>query len=276
MKIKTVFFGSSEFVIPIIDILREISDLGLVITTEKASTDTIPSYCQKHSIPCVTIFSFSDEIISKIKDFNPDLGVLANFRLTIPGKIFDIFPNGILNIHPSLLPKYRGPTPVQTAILNEEKITGVSLIRLDDKIDHGPVIEIAEEKISENDTSQTLYKKLFKKGAELLKKNLEKYIQGKIKLEEQNDKDAIYTKLLTKNSGFIDLNKNLSKNEINKIIKAYYPWPGVWTRVALGGKEKIIKILPNEKIQVEGKKEMSYKDFINGYKEGKDILEKIL
>lgn len=285
LTIPVIFFGSSSYVIPILEVLRKNFDLKLVITTEKNPTDAVPSYCIANKIPYLSISDFSDpSLISHlsflISHFSPLIspaGVLADFGLIIPKEILNAFPKGIINIHPSLLPKYRGPTPVQTAILNGEKITGVSIIKLDEEIDHGPILGQEKEEILDNDTSESLYKRLFEKGANLLLKVLNFYLKGDLKSIAQNHSKATFTKSLTRNNGFIDVsNLKTAVTKIDTMIRAYYPWPGVWSEIRISKSEiRRIKFLPKEKIQVEGKKPMSYKDFLNGYPQAKTLIERI-
>lgn len=274
MKSKVVFFGSSRYIIPIIQTLKSAKsrfNLKLVFTTERSSTDVIPSYCIRNKIQFISAQQFNNETIRAIKDANASFAILADFGLIIPEIVLEIFSKGIINIHPSLLPKYRGPTPVQTAILNGEKTTGVSIIKLDEEVDHGPIIAQKKVKIEKEDTADSLYKRLFEIGSNLIYQNIKQYIKGYLKPEKQNHSKASFTKLLQKNDGFINLDNPPSPVKIGRMIRAYHPWPGVW----LKWKMKIIKLLPENKIQVGGKNPMSYKDFINGYKEGKDILGKL-
>lgn len=279
---KIIFFGSSHYVLPIIEVLRKNFNLDLVVTTEKNPTDPVVAYCLKQKIPYISIFSFDQSFISHLLSLNSELAVVADFRLILPKNILDLFPKGIINVHPSLLPKYRGPTPVQTAILNGDKETGVSIIMLDEKIDHGNILFQQREQILSNDTTESLCQKLFKIGGEILKKELKNYLDGKIKGGKQNDKNATYTKKLLKSNGYFDLDNPClpagrppSKEKLERMIRAYFPWPGVWSRQMLNNKLSIIKFLPENKIQVEGKKPMNYKDFINGYSEGKELLQKL-
>lgn len=274
---NVIFFGGSKYVIPIISFLKNNFNLELVITTEKSKNEPFISFCLENNIPYLSINSLSEsEINKKISDKKPIFAVLANFRFTIPKDILRLFPKGVVNIHPSYLPKYRGPTPGQTAILNGDKITGVSLIKLDERIDHGEIIAQEEETILEDDTSESLYLRLFKKGTEMLDNILEEYLKEKVKLKKQDDLIASFTKILKKESGYINSSKSISFNLLDRKIRAYFPWPGVWTRLRLspGGQTKIVKFLPFKQIQVEGRKKMSYKDFANGYPEGKNILNK--
>lgn len=279
MKSKIVFFGSSKFVIPILEILQKNFDLSLVLTTEKNSADAVPKYCTKNKIPYLSVSNLSDSAINhELLTINSPIAILADFGLIIPKEILNIFPKGIINFHPSLLPKYRGPTPVQTAILNGEKITGVSIIKLDSQVDHGPILFRKEEKILNNDTSESLYERLFKKSADFLPDVLKKYLNGNIIPTEQNHNKATFTKPLTREDGFINLsamNHELLTIELAKMIRAYFPWPGTWTKLRIANRELRIKFLPDKKIQVEGKKPVDIETFKRGYPETKELLERL-
>src|SRR3989344_3639604 len=279
---NVVFFGSSSYVIPILEVLRKNFDLALVLTTEKNPADAVSTYCIKNKIPYLSVPTLSDlNLQSSIFNLQSSVAVLADFGLIIPTSVLNFFLHGIVNIHPSLLPKYRGPTPVQTAILNGEKITGVSIIKLDEEIDHGPLLGQEKEEILNTDTSESLYKRLFEKGANLLLKVLPDYLRGSLNPTAQNHKKATLTEHLTRESGYIDLFliSHFSILNLNRMIRAYYPWPGVWTKLNLKTKDqklKTIKFLPRNLIQVEGKKPVGYKDFQNGYPELKQQLGKLL
>lgn len=265
---NTVFFGSSSYVIPVIEFLYKNCHLQLVVTTEKNPTDAIPKFCTEHEIPFLSVEKLDEKTIAEIKKINAPFAVLADFRLLIKQNILDLFPKGILNIHPSLLPQYRGPTPGVAALLDGKKETGVSIMLLDNKLDHGPLLGQETEAILPTDTSVSLYTRLFAKGAQLLEKVLPDYLDGKIKPIPQDETKATYSEYLTRESGCIDLKNPL---KIEQAIRAYFPWPGVWMK----WNEKIVKLLPGKLIQVEGKKPVGYKDFVNGYPEGKQLLEKL-
>jgi methionyl-tRNA formyltransferase len=263
---KVVFFGSSNYVLPVIEKLKKNFEIELVITTEKELKDPIIAYCKKNQLSYLSTNNLLDQDTKyKILNTKSELAVLADFGLILPNEVLNKFVKGILNIHPSLLPKYRGPTPVQSALLNNEKETGVSIIKLDSKIDHGPILAQVKEEIEGNDTAQSLYERLFQIGSDLLYQNIKQYINNKLKLIKQNDEKATFTKLLIKNDGFFNLNNPPSLEELDLIIRAYFPWPSAWTRSMINGKSLTIKFLPEKKLQVEGKKPVSYKDFINGY-----------
>ena len=276
LKSKIIFFGSSKFVIPIIETLKDNFDLSLVITTEKTD-GTVPSYCQQNKIPFVSASSLKNQNIKcSILNTNASLAVVADFGLIIPVEILNAFSKGIINIHPSLLPTYRGPTPVQTAILRGDKTSGVSIIKLDEKIDHGSVLGQEKEEILNTDTAESLYERLFSRGANLLLKVLDKYLKDNLKLQTQDHRKATFTKSLVRQDGHVDVNNPPAKDKLNLMIRAYYPWPGVWTEIRIKDKGIRIKLLPENKLQVEGKKPVRYKDFLNGYPEVKEQLKKLL
>lgn len=275
---KVVFFGSSRYVVPVIEMLNNNFDLPLVVTTEQSRMDAVPFYCIAKKIDCLTITKSSDLISNyQIEGVQASVGIVADFGLLIPEQVLNIFELGMINIHPSLLPKYRGPSPVQNAILNGDQTTGVSIIKLDKYLDHGPVIAQIEEGIKPEDTAQSLYERLFKMGTLLLDKTLVKYENSQALFVPQNHEHATFTKPLTKDDGFYEVtNMSDSREFFERMVRAYYPWPGVWIKAVLNkGKDpKVIKFLPGKKIQVEGGNEMSYKDFLNGYpKVDKDLAE---
>ncbi|MFH1289406.1 MAG: methionyl-tRNA formyltransferase [Patescibacteria group bacterium] len=231
----------------------------------------------------------------KLIESNPDVGILASYGKILDKKTVNSIKMGILNVHPSLLPKYRGPAPVQSAIINGETETGVTVFKLDEKIDHGPILGQKKEEIRKDDTSLSLYNRLFILGAQIIKESLENYLNGSIKLTPQDHKKAIFTiKKLDKENGFIDpgilsqilkgkkpdkkINFGLfaSSGNIHNIIRGLYPWPCAWTMVKTNSNSnpKRLKLisshLQNEKlfldrVQLEGKKEVTFKQFKEGY-----------
>jgi len=209
----------------------------------------------------------------------PDTAVIASGPI-LPKKILDWPKKGILNIHPSLLPKYRGPSPGQFAILNNDKQTGVTIIKLVEKVDQGPIVSQFTEPIRPNDTAASLYQRLFEKGAVVLKNTLPAYLADKIELREQDHSQATYTKRFTRDSGKIAWNQ--PNEQIARQIRALYPWPGTWTEINLNSSnpKKRLKILKAhlendqlilDQVQLEGKKSVTWKQFQEGYPEAKII-----
>ena len=208
------------------------------------------------------------------------MGIVASFGALIPPDIISWPKKGLLNLHPSLLPKYRGPTPVPTAILNGEKETGLTIIKVDEQIDHGPIVSQFKEEIKADETSESLLNRLFTMGGQVLTTILPSYLEGKIELREQNHSQATFTQKLTREDGKMDWSKPADYQE--RFIRAMFPWPGAWTllRQGFGGQVKRLKILKahliNNKlvldmVQLEGKKPVTWKQFQEGYPEAKIV-----
>jgi len=216
----------------------------------------------------------------KLKELKPDLVIVASYGKIIPKEILEIPKYGSLNIHPSLLPKYRGPSPIQTAILNGDKETGVTIILMDEKIDHGEIISNSKFLISNKKTTyQELNKKLAELGVKLLIKTIPKWINKEIKTKPQDHSKATYTKILKREDGKIDWSK--PGREIERQIRAFNPWPGTFTFIKHKNKTLRIKVLEAnikdnkliiKKLQPEGKKAMSFEEFKRGYHEFNPIL----
>ena len=198
--------------------------------------------------------------------------MVANFGKIIPERFLKIPRYGCLNLHPSLLPKYRGPTPIQSAILNGDKETGVSVILMDERIDHGPLLAQEKTIIGSRETTIQLSERLARLGSDLLIDVIPGWVRGEKKLIPQDEEKSSYSKILARKDGEIDWKK--PAQEIERQIRALQPWPGAHTF----HKEKRIKILKArlekdkliiEEVQPEGKKPMSFKDFLLGHKDFK-------
>ncbi|MBU2634871.1 methionyl-tRNA formyltransferase, partial [Patescibacteria group bacterium] len=207
--------------------------------------------------------------------------IVASYGKIIPKKILEIPKYGCLNVHPSLLPKYRGPSPIQTTILNGDKKTGVTIILMDEKIDHGPIISNSKFEIRNSKlTYGELNVKLAKLGVKLLIETIPKWIRGEIKIKPQDHSKATYTKILKREDGKIDWSK--SAQEIERQVRAFNPWPGTFTFIKHKNKTLRIKVLEADiskdnkliikKLQPEGKKAMSFEEFKRGYHDFDPIL----
>ncbi len=274
-----VFFGSGAYSIPVIEMLQR-HGLQLVLTTE--IDGPLISYLQKNSIPFASTKVTGDkkiarqELWQKVEEIQPTLGVLASFGAIIPQHIIDLFAQGIWNIHPSLLPKYKGPSPIQSTILSGDTKTGVTIITLDDQVDHGPILAQESIPLLGTETTEQLKIDLFARGGAMIEQLLVLLKkEGKVSGEPQNHDHETWTEKITKEHGKIDLEKVPSPETLDRMIRAYYPWPTVWFYwTQKNGTKKLVKLLPENRIQVEGKRVMSYKDFINGYqKVGKALID---
>lgn len=206
---------------------------------------------------------------SLIFNLKPELIIVAAFGQILPKEILEIPKYGCLNVHPSLLPKYRGPSPIQSFILNGDKKTGVTIILMDEKIDHGQILTNSKFQIpNPKITYLELHNKLAELGVKLLIETIPKWTRGEIKPRPQNHSKATYTKILKKQDGKIDWQKPVEY--IERQVRAFNPWPG--THTIYNG--KILKILKAElstgrlvikEVQLEGKKPMSFEDFLRGH-----------
>jgi len=278
---KIIFIGTSQFAVPALKSLIENKYKIITVITssdkpigrkQEITHSPIKKTALEYNLEIIQPEKISD-ITSKISDLKPDLIITAAYGQIIPKDILNTPKFNSLNLHPSLLPKYRGPSPIQTAILNNDKTTGITIMLMDEKLDHGPIISQVKIKINNYDNYQTLEKKLSQEAATLLIKTLPQYFQDQIKPKPQEEKKASYTKILTRQDGKI--NWQQTAQEIEKKIRAFYPWPGTWTE--LNGKRiKILKakitnqgFLKLELVQPAGKKPMTGQEFFRGCKDKK-------
>lgn len=294
---KIVFFGTPKEVIPVLDTLQKHFDVAAVVTTPDQKSGRkhllnqtpVKIFSQIKKLPVLTPLQFNDEVLKQLNIYNPELFVVAAYGKLIPETILKLPKFGAINIHPSLLPNYRGPTPIQTAILNGDSKTGITIMKMDDKMDHGPILHQIPYTIDDTDTFEWLMEHMFSQAGVILPHIIDEYTIGKMKLTPQDDKIATYTKIISKQNGYIDISvlDNLNSSQLNKWkieldrkIRAYYPWPTVWTILntsVSSDKEdkKLVKFLPNNRIQVEGKKTVNIKDFLNGYPLMRKTIEKV-
>lgn len=205
-----------------------------------------------------------------------DLAIVASYGKIIPKTILDSLPAKFIGIHPSLLPKYRGPSPIQNAILNGDKETGVSLYLMDEKVDHGAILATIRLPIATNDNYELLMKKLAGLSAQLLIETLPKFVKNEIAPRPQDNNQATFTKKFVTEDGYIkpeDLETAQQQGgeislEIDRKIRALNPEPGTYTINPPAGENKRMKILEAvlthenklklKKIQFEGKKPTEY------------------
>jgi len=236
-KTPIIFFGSEKSSLIILEKLFSISFIKINLIITRPSSKIIIQYAQKHQIPLLAPAKLNEKIVQIITEEQPLLGILASYGQIIPGKLIRVFPHGIINIHPSLLPQLRGPSPIENTILSGLKKSGVSIMLLDDKTDHGPIIIQKKVVIKPDANQKKLTQKLFQLGADLLVKYLKKYLKGEIKLSPQDHSKATFTKKLQRQDGYIkfsQLKKAIYKGgqtaiEVEQKIRAFLPWPGVYS-----------------------------------------------
>jgi methionyl-tRNA formyltransferase len=195
----------------------------------------IAEVAEQHNIP-VMLPTHVGNIKNDIKELNADFGVLVAYGRIIPADIIDIFPHGIINIHPSLLPEYRGPTPIEQTILNGNKETGTSIMRLVNEMDAGPVYAQSVLRLAGNETKESLAKNLLDLGGQLLIDNLPAILDGSLHPGPQDNSKATYTKLLDKEDGKVSRNK--PAEIIERQVRAFAGFPK--SRVIIDGQDIII------------------------------------
>lgn len=250
---QIVFFGTSQFSTIVLNrILNTEHRITAVVTTPdkpagrhlNLTPNPVKVLAQKHNIP---ILETMNDYCMPTNDNRMTIGLVAAYGKIIPQTVLDAFGGHIYNIHPSLLPKYRGPSPLQQQILDGITQTGVTIIQLDALMDHGPIMAVLPDSILPSDTWITLGERLFTAGAELvLSSQFPVLSQTPI---SQKHNEATYTKKLTRQDGYVawsDFKSQISnpKSQIYRLFRAYYQWPGVWTTNPAGRRVKLISLNP--------------------------------
>jgi len=192
---------------------------------------------ERHGVPVLQPQKIkTEEFFNELKKLSPDLICVAAYGKILPKNILDLPPHGCINVHASILPKYRGAAPINWAIIRGEKVTGITTMKMDEGMDTGDMLLKKEIPIEDEDTGETLSQKLSYIGAELLIETLKLLKEGKLNPIPQDHSQATYAPMLKKEDGKIDWNK--SAEEIRNLIRGALPWPGAYT--TLDG--KLLKI----------------------------------
>ena len=231
---KIAFFGSGEFGLECLTAVENSShDLVLIVTAppcpagrgRKQNPTPVAKWAASNSIPLLETCQINDpEIIAKIADYNPDLILVIAFGQKINAKLVHMPPKGSINVHASLLPKYRGAAPINWAIINGETETGISIITLADKMDAGKIIAQSKTQIAPDETAGSLHDRLAKSAAPLLLETLDKIDSGTAVYIEQHHSKATLAPKLSKSDGNIDFNE--SAQILERKIRGFWPWPG--------------------------------------------------
>jgi methionyl-tRNA formyltransferase len=272
-----VFFGTSKFAVYVLEELGKAGFMPSLVVTQPdkpQGRNLVPTptpvkvWAMENNISCLEPTKLDTAFASKLKASKYSLFIVASYGKIIPEYILDIPTHKTLNVHPSMLPKLRGASPLQSAILIEEK-TGVSIMRLDVEMDHGPIIAQKEVVISPwPPRVDYLEEKMAREGGKLLATILPDWTLGKLPEASQDHSQATYTKKIEKEEGLIDLHADPYENY--KKIQAYYGWPGTYFFELYKGKKIRVIIkeakFSDQKLEItrvipEGKKEMNYVDF---------------
>jgi methionyl-tRNA formyltransferase len=302
MKVRTVFMGTPQFAATILESLLESPCQVLAVYTQpdkpagrghQVAFSPVKKLALERDIPVIQPETFkSSEVVEKLASLQPELIVVAAFAYILPPEVLSLPRFACLNIHPSLLPWHRGPSPVASTILCGDEVTGVTIMLMDAGLDSGPILAQEKVSISFTDTTGSLSSRLADVGASLLLKTLPKWLGGELRPQGQDESQATYSKLITGEDAGIDW--HLSAPELWRRVRAYNPWPGCYTRLQ-GKRLKIHEAVPLDgaargeagrvitlaeppgvgvvtghgilglgQVQLEGKHKMAIDDFVRG------------
>ncbi len=285
MKVRShdktlIFWGTSPFSVGVLEALKEYGITpSLIITAPDkprgrnliVTPPPTKTWAQQNNISVLQPEKLDASFIDRLSDVGCQLFIVASYGKIIPKGILDIPKHEALNVHPSLLPRLRGASPIQSAILTEDK-TGVTIMLIDEKMDHGPIVAQKEIPISPWPLkASVLEPMLAHEGGRLLAETIPRWISGEIKTHEQEHDMATYTKKFTKEDGVIDLLGDPMANF--RKIQAFDVWPKAYFFTTRHGKKIRVTITDAEfvegkllinKVLPEGKREMGYNDFLRG------------
>ncbi len=304
MSLNIIFMGTPEFSLPTLEELIKNNFNILTIYTQppkrskrgqKINPSPIEEFSRKKNLNLRSPSSLNNEEEFKFfKNLSPDLVVVVAYGQIIPKNFLEIPKLGFINIHASLLPKWRGAAPIQRAIMNQDKKIGVSIMKIEEKLDSGPVLSFKEIELNQNSTYGEIEKKLSIFGANLLVETLKKLSAEKIEFKKQDDSKVTYARKISKDETRI--NWNLEADKIIAHIHGLSPSPGAWfeykgdrfkvfkaTKSSLSGKpgtvmnENLNVACKSNSIQIlelqkQGKKKQTVKEFLLGYKIDKGII----
>jgi methionyl-tRNA formyltransferase len=301
MEPRIVFMGSPEFAVPTLRRLAHHYLVAGVVTQpdrpagrgRTLSQPPVKLLAQELGLPCIQPVKLRQpEALQQLIQWAPDLIVVAAFGQILRSDVLDLPPLGCINVHASLLPRWRGAAPINAAILHGDTQTGVTIMRMDPGVDTGPILSQRAEPILSTDTTIELSHRLAELGADLLLGTLPGYLHGEIRPEPQDETLATYAPMLKKEDGALDFNRPAI--ELERLVRAFRPWPGAYMEWAGGllkiqrasvdntitasapGKLLVVRGLPAvqasqgvlllDEVQPAGKKPMSGKIFLQGAK----------
>ena len=299
---RIIFFGTPSFALPALQSLLKGPDEVVGVVTQpdrekgrgrKIVTSPVKELAFRHGLPVLQPEKVKEEVFQEeMRGLQPDLFVVVAYGQIFPKSLLDIPKRGAVNVHASLLPRYRGAAPIARAILEGEEVTGVTTMAMDEGMDTGDILLQAEVPIGTEVTCEILHDRLAAVGAQLLTKTLEKMKAGEIRPVPQDHSKATYAPPLKKEDGHIRWEKEAT--EIDRQIRALNPWPGAFTKwgdrllKVLRGKirERVLSGRPGEvvwvgvdfiqvetgkdsylieEIQLEGKRKMTLREFLSGH-----------
>ena len=299
---RVIFMGTPDLAVSILKAIKEAGhDIVLVVTQEdkkkgrgkELAPPPVKEYALAHNLPVFQPHSMKEESREALKNYDADIFVVAAYGQILTKEVLMMPKYGCINVHTSLLPKYRGAAPIQWAIIDGLTKTGVTIMQMDEGLDTGDILFTKEVEITDTETGGSLHDKLAEAGAELIVEALEKIEAHEVTPVKQKDEESCYARKLEKALGRIDFHK--SAVELDRLVRGLYPWPGTYTSYH-GKNLKIFDCIPCEKqgdgtpgtivkvtkdaiyvatasdtvrisdVQMEGKKRMPMKEFLLGVK----------
>lgn len=250
-NLNVVFLGTAELAARVLRTLGGASFVHLVAVVSqpdrprgrqmKVEPTPVKKVALELDLPCWQPERAKDpHFISMIRQARPDLIVVAAYGQILPGSLLDVPPMGCVNVHTSLLPKYRGAAPIQWALVNGDKETGVTIMKMDEGMDTGPIIAQQSLPILEEDDGQTLHDRLAQAGGNLLVRCLPGFVSGEIRPERQPADAATYARKIVKEDGRIDWSQ--PARAIRNRVRGFHPWPGAYSYLPLNSEETLLKI----------------------------------
>jgi len=270
--LKVIFLGTPDFAVETLKKLIESKHELLAVVTqpdkpsgrgEKMSCSPVKLVALENDIPVLQYDKIRVEGVPELKGLAPDIMVTCAYGQILSQEIIDIAPYGIINVHASILPKYRGAAPIQWAILNDDKETGVTIMKTEVGVDCGDILAVEKTPIGETETAGELFERLSVIGANLLVKTLDDIEAGKATFTPQNDKIASHVKMLKKQDGIIDFTTDYKK--LDCFVRGMNPWPCAYT--FFNGKVlKVFKVRRVSGVSIQGKNagEIIFADSKNG------------
>ncbi len=295
---RVVFMGSPDFSVPALERIASEHEVVTVVTQkdkpkgrgQEVSYTPVKESALKLNIPVLQPDKVKeDSFVEELRALNPDVIVVIAFGQILSKEILDMPKYGCVNVHASLLPKYRGAAPIQWAVIDGEEKSGVCTMKMDEGLDTGDIIDVEEVELDSKETGGSLFDKLATLGGELILKTLQNLEFGNAKFIKQDDSKSTYAKKMTKDLGHIDFTKDAES--IERLIRGLNPWPSAFTYldgkvmkiwdadvVDEGGEPGTVisedkdsftiaagkQALKVNELQLEGKKRMKASDFLNG------------
>jgi methionyl-tRNA formyltransferase len=258
MPLKTLFFGTSPLACPSLEALAHHPDHALLaVVTQpdrpagrrlRLQPSAIKALALQLNLPLFQPErARSPAFIDTIRHCSPDIAIVVSYGQLLPQSLLDLAPLGFLNVHASLLPQHRGAAPIQRAILNGDSRTGVTIMKLDQGLDTGPILRQTTTPIRDTDTAQSLHDRLAQLGAQLLLDTLPPYTTGKITPEPQSTSNVSYAKKITRADGRLDW--SLPARQLWNQTRALVPWPGTFTFLPKEPHPLLLKIWEAEPVQ---------------------------